>query len=232
LVTDQALLIESSASAVISCAECFVVNRTCHARNAHPCITRPLLPMCVVYCFSTTRATVVADTGSSFLHSFSRSYHAPHQPHSLALRLVASSSTPRASPSQREVSQERESYPLLIARHLSCILTLPTARTEPPCTTTTSFDVRHAVRASLLTVLLLRMTRTAHHCHTHSYIALLVYTRAPLARSIPAHRARRRGHAHAISRKLYCHGANYQTAASHRHVIHTCSISTGAGSHN
>jgi hypothetical protein len=131
LVTDQALLIESSASAVISCAVRFVVNRTCHARNAHPCITRPLLPTCVAHRFGTTRSTVVSDTSSSFLSSSLGSHHAPHQPHSLALRLVASS-TPRARPSQREVSQGRELYAVLIARHLSCILTLPTSRTEPP----------------------------------------------------------------------------------------------------
>ena len=67
-----------------------------------------------------------------FYHPFSHSHHAPHQPHSLASRLVASSSTPRARSLQRDVSQERELCVLWIARHLSCILTLPTARTEPP----------------------------------------------------------------------------------------------------
>ena len=45
-------------------------------------------------------------------------------------------------------------------------------------TTTTSFDMRFAARASLLTVCLLRMTRTAPHCHAHSHSALLVYPRA------------------------------------------------------
>ena len=127
----------------------------------------------------------VADSGSSsssahisFYHSFSHSHHAPHQPHSLASRLVASSSTPRARPSQRDVSQERELCVLWIARHLSFHPNAAHREDGATHTTTTSFDMRFAVRASLLTVCLLRMTRTAPHRHTHSYSALLEYARA------------------------------------------------------
>ena len=133
----------------------------------------------------------------------SRSHHAPHQPHSLALRLVASSSTPRARPSQREVSQERESYAVLIARHLSCILTLPTSRTEPPARQqrVSTCDMTCGAGVSSNGV----PSSNDSHCTSpsHAFVqrTACVCTRAPLTRSSPAHRARGRGHAHAISRK-------------------------------
>ena len=151
MVTDQALLIESSASAVISCAVRFVVNRTCHARNAHPCITRPLLQMCVAHRFGTTRATVVADTGSSFLSSFLLSLSpctALTSQLGLKTRCLKQYTTRKAGTTRSESG-------VRVVCFIDCtafVLHPNATHLEDGATrmTTTSFDVRHDMRCGRL----------------------------------------------------------------------------------
>ena len=184
LVAD-ALLIESWASVAVSCAVCYMANVTRHVRN--PCITIPLLPTCVAYRIGTTRATAVRScgyrlifvVGTYFLLSFLLSLSPCTTPTSqlgLKTRCLKQYTTRKAITARCESGARVVCF----MDRTAFVLHPNAAHREDGAThtTTTSFDMRFAVRASLLTVCLLRMTRTAPHRHTHSHSALLVYPRA------------------------------------------------------